>query len=77
MLTVGGLATSALAKQDNGLILTSGKETPIGSLRHAVDVRGCVLFLAALKHLHDLDSKEDDRHRLGNNFTLDHITEHI
>lgn len=58
MLTVGGLATSTLAKQDNGLVLTSCKEASIGSLCQAVDVGGCVFFSAAFEHLHDLDRKK-------------------
>lgn len=55
MLAVGGLATSALAQQDDGLILASGQEVPIGGLGHAVYVRGGVLSPAALEHLHHLE----------------------
>lgn len=61
MLAVGGLATSALAQQDNGLILASGQEVPIGGLGHAVNVRGGVLPPAALEHLHHLERIEIDK----------------
>ena len=60
MLTVGGLATSTLAKQNNGLILASGQEVPICSLCYAVNVRGSVLSSTALKHLHDLKGRQED-----------------
>lgn len=55
MLAVCGLATATLAQQDNGLILASGQEVPVGSLGHAVNVRGSVLLPAALEHLHHLE----------------------
>lgn len=58
MLTVGGLAATTLAQQDNRLILASGQEVPIGSLGQAVNVRGCVLPFAAFEHLHYLKKKE-------------------
>lgn len=54
MLTVGGLATATFAQQDDGLILTCGQEVPVGSLGHAINVRGSVLPPAALEHLHHL-----------------------
>lgn len=60
MLTVGGLATTTLAQQDNGLVLASGQEVPIGSLGHAVNVRGSVLPSAALEHLHHLERRQRD-----------------
>lgn len=60
VLTVGGLATTTLAQQDNGLVLASGQEVPIGSLRHAVNVRGSVLPSAALEHLHHLERRQRD-----------------
>lgn len=55
VLAVGGLATTALAQQNNRLILTSGQEVPVCSLGHAVNVRGSVLPSAALEHLHHLE----------------------
>lgn len=58
VLTIGGLATATLAQQDNGLILASGQEVPIGSLGHAVNVRGSVLPPAALEHLHHLERRQ-------------------
>lgn len=61
VLTVGGLATPTLAQQDNGLILASGQEVPIGSLGHAVNVRGSVLPPAALEHLHHLERRQRDK----------------
>ncbi len=60
VLTVGGLATATLAQQDNGLVLASGQEVPIGSLGHAVNVRGSVLPSAALEHLHHLEGRQQD-----------------
>jgi len=60
VLTVGGLATSTLAQQDDGLILSSGQQVPIGSLGHAVNVRGSVLPSAALEHLHHLQRRYID-----------------
>lgn len=58
MLTVGGLATAALAQQDNGLILTSGQQAPVSSLGHAVNMRGSVLPPAAFEHLHHLEGRQ-------------------
>lgn len=54
MLAVGGLAASTFAQQDDGLVLASGQEVPVGGLGHAVNVRGRVLPPAALEHLHHL-----------------------
>lgn len=61
VLAVGGLATTTLAQQDDGLILSSGQEVPIGSLGHAVNVRGSVLPSAALEHLHHLERRQRGR----------------
>lgn len=58
VLTVGGLAATTPAQQDNGLILTSGQEVPISSLGHAVNVRACVFPSAAFKHLHYLEREK-------------------
>lgn len=54
MLAVGGLATSTFAEQDDGLVLASGQQVPVGGLGHAVNVWGRVLPPAALEHLHHL-----------------------
>lgn len=54
MLAVGGLAASAFAQQDDGLVLTSGQKVPVGGLGHAVNVRGRVLPSASFEHLHHL-----------------------
>lgn len=58
MLAVGGLAAAALAQQDDGLVLASGEQVPIGGLSHAVDVGRRVLPPAALEHLHHLGTEE-------------------
>lgn len=57
-MTVGGLAAATLAQQDDGLVLASGQEISVGSLGHAVNVRGSVLPPAALKHLHHLEIRK-------------------
>lgn len=57
VLAVGGLSTPTLAQQNDGLILSSGEEVPVGRLGCAVDVRGRVLPPAALKHLHHLGKR--------------------
>lgn len=54
MLAVGGLAASTFSQQDDGLVLASGQEVPVGSLGHAVNMRGRVFPPAALEHLHHL-----------------------
>lgn len=61
MLAVGGLAAAALAQQDDGLVLASGEQVPIGGLSHAVDVGRRVLPPAALEHLHHLGTEEKSR----------------
>ncbi len=65
VLTVGGLAAATLAQQYDGLILASGQEVPIGSLGHAVNVRGGVLPPAALKHLHYLQRRKEGGEERG------------
>lgn len=72
VLTVGGLATTTLAQQDNGLILASCQEVSVCSLGHAVNVRGGIFPPAAFKHLHHLkrgqvDSEEEEEERRGQN----------
>lgn len=57
VLTVGGLATTTLSQQDDGLILSTSQEVPICSLSHAVNMWGSVLPLAALEHLHHLERR--------------------
>lgn len=57
-MTVGGLAATTLAQQDDGLILASGQEISVGCLGHAVNMRGGVLPPAALKHLHHLERRK-------------------
>lgn len=61
VLAVGGLSTPTLAQQNDGLILSSGEEVPVGCLGCAVDVRGRVLPPAALKHLHHLGKRRPER----------------
>lgn len=63
VLAVGGLSTPTLAQQNDGLVLSSGEEVPVGRLGCAVDVRGCVLPPAALKHLHHLEKRRQERRR--------------
>lgn len=60
VLTVGGLATTTLAQQDDGLIQASGQEVSVSSLGHAINVRGCVFPSAAFKHLHYLERKKNN-----------------
>lgn len=57
VLAVGGLATTTLSQQDDGLVLSTSQEVPICSLSHAVNVWGSVLPLAALEHLHHLERR--------------------
>lgn len=72
VLTVGGLPAPALAQQNDGLILSSGEEVPVGSLGRAIDVRGSVLPPAALKHLHHLKKVETRKEGGGG-----HVPENI
>lgn len=60
VLAVGGLSAPTLAQQNDGLILPSGEEVPVGSLGRAIDVRGGVLPPAALEHLHHLGGKKSN-----------------